>query len=1158
MTSTENTIDICKKCGKSNKCESKFCVSCGKKMKDNKLTSKSKQLSKPLRIAKGISICAISALFCVATVSSANSIIDEIRQIEESQIVQHVENEGNLSGSINSEIETTNITDLYLRVQDLDSDFNEETEISLIPEALTSPYAAYLKVLTEAIDSYYNPIKDEVPGFYSDVGITGARLIDFDGDGLPELIFRRWEGTASYIHIYGYSENTSSAEFYFEDLLTRPAGAVGGQFDYQILIDEFGVKYLYQEFRSNNFDKFRYYTVENGSWIKALDLDIDRLFDIFKVNDDPVPDYVLSEIQASWGSTLMSAEEIIYSSYDDLYAVLAELQGKTFQKLHINITDAIDYENDNILITYDIVEETAILQSGLKKVLAEETKINVIVKDNNELRDEFCKPSDLIRLVDNYEMLDFHVFIMNDLWTVMRDNISAFHNPTFNEYKRAFKKSEDQISTEYDSIGDFIIADIDRRMSVEIISAEDLPDWKSAYRDFLEKFHEERVIARDENEWYISGGFHISLIDLTFDNIPELIIIKDGMNISSMEIYYYSNTDIKPIQQMGYAEDFIFVSSLLLLKSKDSHDMRFITMRDIHYDEASGGFPPGYIRELYFENGVLSSLQLIYIEVDEIPWGSQNFHNFTHTAQLFDENGMFDETKTILENPEHYFAAYAYDIQGREFKISNQKYVDLKRDYLNRFDIGWVDNPCFMRYSSIVPDKSIDELFALWDDNPQPDLNNIIFITSENIEADADEVEQPDIPSSDAPQDDVDQPDILPSDSQDNMELPDSSPSDSQNIIIRTAADLAVIGGAQSEGKTYVLANDINITGNWTPIDDFRGTLDGAGHVITGLRTNVTANTQSAGLFGTISAGNVTIKNLGVETGTGSVKASFQSNRGAVRLYAGGLIGRCIGGTVSIENCYFNGNIDVQSRIFDWVSALSSLNFIGSLGTAAGELIIMNLLGNVASQAFDYILDGNSYAYAGGLIGAVEGNAKVSINNSYSRGNVYAWASTHNIYANRNSYIYSGGLVGYKAEGSHSTLSVGNCYSTANVMADGTGSVIRSAVNTIVNTFVRVFTLGLVRSDVLTIDTTSPYSYAGGLFGRRNPNTNTGNNYRLSTQTVIARNINGSGTPLSNTALQNRSSFVGWNFNDYFWTINPIKNNGYPYPWIFDNKYILD
>jgi len=395
---------------------------------------------------------------------------------------------------------------------------------------------------------------------------------------------------------------------------------------------------------------------------------------------------------------------------------------------------------------------------------------------------------------------------------------------------------------------------------------------------------------------------------------------------------------------------------------------------------------------------------------------------------------------------------------------------------------------------------------------------------------------------------------------------PVSPPStDNSNITyISTAAELAAIGGAQSAGKTYILANDINITSTWTPIHDFQGTLDGAGHKITGLRTNVTTNMHSAGLFGTISTGNVTIKNLGVETGTGSVNASFQSSSGATRLYAGGLIGRCIGGTVSIENCYFNGNINVQSRIFNWVKTIQQ--FAGFLGMGPSEETILSLIfdtidairliGDLHAAYFDHIKDGNSYAYAGGLIGAVEGNAKVNINNSYSRGNVYSWASTHSILLDLYAFSYSGGIVGFKADGKNSTLSIGNSYSTANVTADGTSSFIREAANVTVNTFVKVFTFGLVKKDVLNVNTSSPLSYAGGLSGRRNPNTTTGNNYRLNTQIITARNINSTGTPLSHTAMQNRSSFVGWNFSNNTWTNSPQKNNGYPYPWIFDNKRV--
>ena len=65
----------------------------------------------------------------------------------------------------------------------------------------------------------------------------------------------------------------------------------------------------------------------------------------------------------------------------------------------------------------------------------------------------------------------------------------------------------------------------------------------------------------------------------------------------------------------------------------------------------------------------------------------------------------------------------------------------------------------------------------------------------------------------------------------------DPIPSDANVLHISTAAELAAIGGPDSEGKYYVLDNDINLTEEWIPIDDFGGTLDGRGYCINNLYT---------------------------------------------------------------------------------------------------------------------------------------------------------------------------------------------------------------------------------------------------------------------------------------------------------------------------------
>ena len=114
----------------------------------------------------------------------------------------------------------------------------------------------------------------------------------------------------------------------------------------------------------------------------------------------------------------------------------------------------------------------------------------------------------------------------------------------------------------------------------------------------------------------------------------------------------------------------------------------------------------------------------------------------------------------------------------------------------------------------------------------------------------------------------------------------------------------ALSGGANTANRYVVLEKDINLTGNWAPINDFRGTLDGNGYKITNLNVYQSPKQVNAGLFGSISTGVVTIKNLGIEIGSTGVNA-YNTSRGNSSYQAGGLIGQITGGTVTIRKRRF-------------------------------------------------------------------------------------------------------------------------------------------------------------------------------------------------------------------------------------------------------------
>lgn len=127
---------------------------------------------------------------------------------------------------------------------------------------------------------------------------------------------------------------------------------------------------------------------------------------------------------------------------------------------------------------------------------------------------------------------------------------------------------------------------------------------------------------------------------------------------------------------------------------------------------------------------------------------------------------------------------------------------------------------------------------------------------------------------------------------------------------IYTIADLAGINNNPS-GK-YILMNDIDMTEEtkkggtwdtghgWTPLEEFRGTLDGNGYRIIGM--HIYGNVYYSGLFSKLDYGSI-IKNLGMV----NVDINSVSDRLVYTQFAGAIAGYSYCSKVS--NCYVTGNI---------------------------------------------------------------------------------------------------------------------------------------------------------------------------------------------------------------------------------------------------------
>lgn len=222
----------------------------------------------------------------------------------------------------------------------------------------------------------------------------------------------------------------------------------------------------------------------------------------------------------------------------------------------------------------------------------------------------------------------------------------------------------------------------------------------------------------------------------------------------------------------------------------------------------------------------------------------------------------------------------------------------------------------------------------------------------------------------------------------------------------------SVNSGESYSSKFFALNDDIYIGGGeWTPINGFAGTFDGAGHVIEGLTIGSPgeeADCANAGLFASLAATAV-IKNLGLTDA-----AIYTSS--ADLAYAGGLAARTVNGTAGggtiIDNCYVRG------------AMISSRTTANKISYAGGLVAFLGTYGSITNCRTDIAVEAKAggttvSAYAGGLV-SMTGNNIVAAN-CYTLGDVTATCS------NKNNGAVAGGLFGMQSGTSY------NCYSLSSV-----------------------------------------------------------------------------------------------------------------------------
>ena len=211
----------------------------------------------------------------------------------------------------------------------------------------------------------------------------------------------------------------------------------------------------------------------------------------------------------------------------------------------------------------------------------------------------------------------------------------------------------------------------------------------------------------------------------------------------------------------------------------------------------------------------------------------------------------------------------------------------------------------------------------------------------------------------------------------------------------------------------YILTDDIEIGGRWTPIpigsgsnNIFSGNFYGNGKTIT-FSGNYPDNLPNYGIFGRIE--NAIIRDLEVV-----YNKTVEIYAGSGEKNAGGLVGLMTGNSRLI-NCVVRGA--GENVVFDHRSENGTVNIGGMVG-AIREGQISNCFSELNVRGKKTL--GIQSMHTGGLVGAYY--SSMSIVNCYSKGNVVLENNIHSA---------AGGLIGYDT----ATPNIRECFAKGNVTA---------------------------------------------------------------------------------------------------------------------------
>jgi len=354
-----------------------------------------------------------------------------------------------------------------------------------------------------------------------------------------------------------------------------------------------------------------------------------------------------------------------------------------------------------------------------------------------------------------------------------------------------------------------------------------------------------------------------------------------------------------------------------------------------------------------------------------------------------------------------------------------------------------------------------------------------------------------------------------------------------QVVYISSAAELASIGGPQSEGVHFVMTNDIDLSGfnngSWIPINDFRGTLNGNGFRVYNL--NITRGYHPfVGLFGNIRQGDVTIRNLGVHIGSQGITSTWLAGGTVLderHTSVGGLVGVVsLNANVTIDRSYVTGGI---------------IKAIAVETSSSGPT-----------------------ATAGGFIGLVAGESRVIITDSYVRSVVFARAECGIAWAlfNDGATLISlfFGIIGDVPQGLSCVVEIAGwglgavTIPSATAFAAGMVGFVDGTAHIDIE---RSYSVSAVETRNRSVSTFSNYfaEASPGVAGRLIPHylnrqRRISDSFFGNEETIIARTTYSVGYGRTREEMRREATFEGFTFDEYNWGIG--ENASYPYLRIFN------